>query len=277
MNGETTRAGGATHGLVGPTERAEARAAVPRECVPVPHHARRRWTGYLWLVVLIGLVGGISMAAIAGARRTQSSFPTYEASTNPSDLEAFTAFQSGTGTGYSARVDSEVAHLPYVGARRRWSASTGRSNCSGPLSGHSTPGEAFPAIEGSPDDEYLTTDRVTVLQGRLWIRRAPRVHAVGRRGPVGGPALGSSIRALRSSATHRCRPRATRGTQPTSRTSLISLKLVGIVENDAQVVQSDDQALGDQFGVLSPRSLGDSRVLRLLHVRGAPSRGRSAP
>lgn len=37
---------------------------------------RRRRAGYLTRVVLIGLVGGVAMAAV-GARRTQSSFPTY--------------------------------------------------------------------------------------------------------------------------------------------------------------------------------------------------------
>jgi len=35
----------------------------------------RRWGGYLALVLLIGLVGGLAMGAVAGARRTQSSFP----------------------------------------------------------------------------------------------------------------------------------------------------------------------------------------------------------
>jgi hypothetical protein len=46
----------------------------------------RRWTGYLSLVLLIGLLGGIGMASVAAARRTQSSFATFLAHTNPSDL-----------------------------------------------------------------------------------------------------------------------------------------------------------------------------------------------
>jgi hypothetical protein len=44
----------------------------------------RRWGGYLSVVLLIGLVGGISMGSIAAGRRTQSSYPTFLASTNPS-------------------------------------------------------------------------------------------------------------------------------------------------------------------------------------------------
>src|ERR1039457_1261782 len=46
----------------------------------------RRWGGYLSVVLLIGLVGGIAMAAVAAGRRTQSSYPTFLASTNPSDM-----------------------------------------------------------------------------------------------------------------------------------------------------------------------------------------------
>lgn len=50
----------------------------------------RRWGGYLSVVVLIGLVGGLAMGSLAGARRTQSSFPTFLASTDPSDMTIFT-------------------------------------------------------------------------------------------------------------------------------------------------------------------------------------------
>jgi len=51
------------------------------------HH---RWGGYLSVAVLIGLVGGLAMASVAGARRTQSSFPTFLASTNSSAMTVFT-------------------------------------------------------------------------------------------------------------------------------------------------------------------------------------------
>jgi hypothetical protein len=47
---------------------------------------RRRWGGYLSIVLLLGLVGGLAMGSIAGARRTQSSYPTFLAGTDPSDL-----------------------------------------------------------------------------------------------------------------------------------------------------------------------------------------------
>jgi hypothetical protein len=37
----------------------------------------RRWGGYLSLVLLIGLVGGLAMGSAAAPRRTQSSFSTH--------------------------------------------------------------------------------------------------------------------------------------------------------------------------------------------------------
>lgn len=43
----------------------------------------RRWGGYLSVVVLIGLTGGVAMASIAAGRRTQLSYPTFLSSTTP--------------------------------------------------------------------------------------------------------------------------------------------------------------------------------------------------
>ena len=37
----------------------------------------RRWSGYLTVILLIGLVGGVAIGAVAAARRTQSTFPAY--------------------------------------------------------------------------------------------------------------------------------------------------------------------------------------------------------
>ena len=61
----------------------------------------RRWPGYLAIVLLIGLIGGTAMASIAAARRTQASFATFLASTNPSDLSV-NVFPSNEATVSSA-------------------------------------------------------------------------------------------------------------------------------------------------------------------------------
>jgi hypothetical protein len=72
------------------------------------------WVGYMVLVLLTGLLGGVAMGSVAAARRTQSSYPVYLASINPSDLQAFTEFAPITGTGYSPKVDAAIARLPFV-------------------------------------------------------------------------------------------------------------------------------------------------------------------
>jgi len=47
---------------------------------------RARLGGYLALAVLVGLIGGVAMASLTAARRTDSSYPDYLASTSPSGL-----------------------------------------------------------------------------------------------------------------------------------------------------------------------------------------------
>ncbi|HWD56215.1 MAG TPA: FtsX-like permease family protein [Acidimicrobiales bacterium] len=212
----------------------------------------RRWTGYLSLLVLIGLVGGISMAAIAGARRTQSSFPVYEASTNPADVQTFVEFAPATGIGFSQRVNHEIARLPYVTRATPVVGFDGNLQVLSGLGGQSVPGEAFPAIEGSPGGEYVTSDRVTVLQGRLLDPSRLDEFMLSAGAARGSNLhLGSTVRLAFFTDSQSNSP--TFAGYPTDKPNLlITLKLVGIVENDAQVVQSDDQALGDQFGVVSP-------------------------
>ncbi|HEX3981489.1 MAG TPA: hypothetical protein VHW93_09695, partial [Acidimicrobiales bacterium] len=78
----------------------------------------RRWTGYLSLILLVGLAGGLALGSLAAARRTQSSFATYLASTNPSDLgiSVFGGPSAGGGSEptYSTSAVQAVAHLPGV-------------------------------------------------------------------------------------------------------------------------------------------------------------------
>ena len=77
----------------------------------------RRWTGYLGIVLLVGLVGGIAMGSIAAARRTQSAFSTYLVRTNPTDL-TMSAFGFANGATPDADQVSgllnRMSHLPHV-------------------------------------------------------------------------------------------------------------------------------------------------------------------
>ena len=71
----------------------------------------RTWGGALAIVLLIGLTGGIALASIAGARRTQSSYPKFLASTDPSDL---TVSSFGEGGATVASLKRTIARIPGV-------------------------------------------------------------------------------------------------------------------------------------------------------------------
>src|ERR1700691_3536335 len=71
----------------------------------------RRWPAYLAIALLIGLVGGVAMASIAGARRTESSYPTFLAGTNPSDL----LVQPSTSVSCTSGFIFQIDRLPHVG------------------------------------------------------------------------------------------------------------------------------------------------------------------
>src|SRR5712675_1151692 len=68
---------------------------------------RRDWAGYLAISLIVGLLGGLAMASVAAARRTQSAFPRILAASNASDLDV----DPGP---YSARVAGQISRLPRV-------------------------------------------------------------------------------------------------------------------------------------------------------------------
>jgi hypothetical protein len=133
---------------------------------------RRRRGGLVALFLLVGLVGGLAMASVAGARRTASSFTTYWASTNPSDLVGETAVLNptvGSYDGYNAALVAKIAGLPHVGQVESQSgidflplqhngAPLNAPNFSQPAAGNGY---------GSVDGLYLDQDKVTVTQGRM--------------------------------------------------------------------------------------------------------------
>ena len=123
----------------------------------------RRWGGYLSMVVLIGLIGGVAMASVAAARRTQSSYPTFLASTNPSDM-TFSDYSAGTNAPIIDLTD-RIAHLAQV---KR--VVTTASPLIAPLLPDGAPNFnalGHLAIGGSTDGMFAEQDRVTLVEGRM--------------------------------------------------------------------------------------------------------------
>jgi putative ABC transport system permease protein len=127
-----------------------------------------RWTGYLTLVLLLGLVGGVAIGSVAAARRTQAAFPVYLASTNPSDLTVLTGLYGVAGSaGYDPGLIARIAALRQV---RHVSSYVGL-NVAVLVPGQ-PPGAAAAAageqgLPGSLDGEFFGMDKLTVIQGRM--------------------------------------------------------------------------------------------------------------
>jgi len=131
----------------------------------------RRWGGYLALVLLVGVLGGLAMGAVAAARRTQSSFPAFLASTHPSDLSLGSGLYNPATPerpGYNASLVHTIAQLPHVTRVESYASFNGAL-----LTANGTPEPVFVSgndnlnTVGSVDGEFFNQDRLTVTHGRL--------------------------------------------------------------------------------------------------------------
>jgi hypothetical protein len=126
----------------------------------------RRWGGYLSLVLLIGSVGGLAMGSVAGARRTQSSYPAYLASTNPSDLDV--GFESNTASSGVAGLENQLAHLSYVKhVANYFELLVGPVRSNGTIDSSSAFVTGSTQAIGSANGLFFKQDRVTVVEGRM--------------------------------------------------------------------------------------------------------------
>jgi hypothetical protein len=214
---------------------------------------RRRWTGYLAIVVLIGLVGGLAMAAIAGARRTQSAYPTFLAGTNPSDLN-LAVYNPATAGGPGPPIGSKIAHLAGVKQVRNVAAPS-----FAPLAADGAPRLNtlnLAVTLGSPDGEFHDQDRLTAVQGRLADpRRADEIMMTSSAARLLGVHVGQLVPFGMYTPSQMTLPGF--GTARVPPALKVNARLVGVVTLDNQVVQDDiDQAYG--FTLVTPALLREA-------------------
>ncbi len=186
---------------------------------------RRRWRGYVALTVLIGLVGGVALASVTAARRTDSSYPDFLAGTNPSDL----IVQPTTTPPYApAFLDGQLARLKHVSH-----VETGASFSAAiltPRGGIATFLITQVELVASPDGFYSDQDRLTIVRGHgANPARADQVVATTQAASVLGLRVGSriSVGVLPNAArTH-------------SDFRKLKLTVVGLGVLNTQVVQDD--------------------------------------
>ena len=201
---------------------------------------RRRWGGYLAIALLVGLVGGIAMGSIAAARRTQSSYPTFLAHTNASDLTMSTygVTNNSTANNYLPQLSREIAHLPEVRLVESW-VGVGVV----PLEHDGAP-NLNPSLNptGSVNGLYFNEDRATPVVGRMADpNRADEFVTTTLGARALGWHVGQVIPMGVYSATQFGLPGF--GTPSVAPLRKIDMKLVGLVVFNNQVIEDDADRL----------------------------------
>ena len=122
---------------------------------------RHRWRSLLGIALLLGIIGGLSLFTLAGARRTQSSYPRFLRAANPSTLAVDIGglWQDGGVEGMAA-VD-QISQFPQV-VRARGYMSFYVAEMD---DGHPDLSKDFEVI-GSVDGRYFDQDVFTPVDGR---------------------------------------------------------------------------------------------------------------
>ena len=202
---------------------------------------RHRAGGYLSLILLIGLIGGVSMASVAAGRRTQSSYQAFLRSTNPSELVV--AVYGPTGQPV-ADITSSIARLPDVGRVRTVVAPTVF-----PLdpSGAPVGGGANSSTLASGDGEFVDQDRLALVSGRLANQSRPdEVVVDAATARMGIVRLGQIVPLGLYTPAQIALPQF--GTAAVPPVYRVDARVVGIVKANNQLVQDDvDRAYGLQY------------------------------
>jgi hypothetical protein len=204
---------------------------------------RRRLGGYLALAILVGLIGGVALASVTAARRTDSSYPDYLAGTNPSGL---IIQPNANFTGAETVTQAYLLYQQMLGQMRHLPHVTGLATADAYNAALLTPRGGYGPVlftqvqlVASSDGMFTRQDRLTIIAGRQAVRpdqvvatsrAAAQLHLhVGSRLPVGIYA---------SVAPH--------GLPPFYRKLELTVTGIGVVST--QVVQDDIDA--DRTGFL---------------------------
>jgi hypothetical protein len=191
---------------------------------------RRRWAGYVGLVVLTGLVGGVALAAVTAARRTDSSYPGFLATTNPSGL----IVQPGTSPTYAPQFLAQLARLPHVRH-----VGSGVVLEAAKLEPDGSPATYFLGngnvqLVAGVNGLFYRQDRVTIIRGRMADpARAGQIVVSRAAAAALGLHVGSHLRTGLYTSTQNvtARPRAT-----------LDLTVTGIGVFNTEVLQDDINA-----------------------------------
>jgi hypothetical protein len=210
----------------------------------------RQWGGYLTVLVLTGLLGGLAMGSVAGARRTLASPAVYAASANLVSFGVGTGLLdlSGSSSGYDPSLVSTIAHLPHVS---HVATITGLNLVALNRNGSPNRLDANPGNgSGSVGGAYFDWDKVTVLQGRMADPRNPHEFMMNSLGAQGlGLHVGQIVPfGIYTNAQTQLPGFGTASVPPHG---TIVARLVGIIIDPTTVAQDDVDA-GTTLQIFTP-------------------------
>jgi hypothetical protein len=200
------------------------------------------WRQVLALALLAGLLGGVALGAVAGARRTATAYGQYLAAIKASDVFVNVP---GSLPGMSATRPYElisslpgvIAHAAYIGL-------------SGVPLAHGKPDNSFlvNSLNGSLDGEYFSQDRATVLAGRLPPQGSTSTVVLT---PAIAKAFGTGVGGM---VSYRFQP-VDAQQQPAGQRFTRSFRVAAIVSVPPALTDESDQAEGSIFPPGATRQL----------------------
>jgi hypothetical protein len=218
---------------------------------------RRQRSSYLVLVVLIGLAGGVALGSLAAARRTASSFPTFLAASNPSDLaiDPAGAGPNGPASAHLPAIIRAVRSYPQVKRVESYVALHASLVKDGRIERRTLNSNVV--LVGSVDGLLFNQDRFAVTSGRMADpARADEVMVTENAAAAMGLHLGSRVPVAIATA-----PTAA-GSDAVRR---ITLKVVGIGLLNREVVQ-DQIAKFPTYIVATPALTKSVAVGQLVYL-----------
>ncbi|HEV3293750.1 MAG TPA: hypothetical protein VG123_32625, partial [Streptosporangiaceae bacterium] len=195
---------------------------------------RGSWRQALALALLIGLLGGVALGAVAGARRTATAYGRYLAAINASDV--FVNVPGQLPGMPATRPYELISALPGVVAHAAYIGLSGQ-----PLV-HGKPDNSFlvNSLNGSLDGEYFSQDRATVLAGRLPPQGSTSTVVLT---PAIAKAFGTGVGGM---VRYQFRP-VDAQQQPAGKPFTRSFRVAAIVEVPPALTDESDQAEGSIF------------------------------
>jgi hypothetical protein len=206
----------------------------------------RRLGGYVALVFLIALLGGVAMGSIGAARRNQSAYPKFLSASNPSNL-FFSSFSTGGPSGDNAAYTVTAAAVARLADVKH--VASDANLLAAPLEANGAPNLAVVTqldSGGSLDGEFFDQDRPGVTQGRMANPAdANQFVATAAGARLLGVRVGQSVRFGDYSEAQTESPKF--GTPSVAPIELVRATLVGIIVPNDQVVEDDVDTFQDEI------------------------------